>query len=404
MDGSTVQHQDLVSALFPTGVRKLIADEKQFRKRFGRDIQEVGLMVNNVQSLHPQLWNGASGFLDQLYSHIGFPVGGALMDLFYGNYRSSFFRLHKDTQEIFAFIVSGKKRIYAWPFDTLSPFLSEEIRRTSNLPHHTDLNFQDYLDSAVCLDAEPGDIIYWPAEYWHIAAAATADKSFTAMLSLGLFGRANPYLSFGSTMLPEHQSQMREEFCPISDAKDDAASIRLLLTGMQNFKDEAGYRSAQEFSAMVFRSACGFRIGPHIDLKGFPKKLGRHEIQARDRFQRISSVPIYQMTSADNSSLIACNGLGIRTKASVAIKQLSRVLKSDETQSVQDLVKDSEASGSEAITYAYFIDRSGDKKLLRMSFESAKEQILWILGCLSVFGGLRCQSPNSLNIPSRRGT
>ena len=146
--------------------------------------QTFGLMVNDMQAVDPGIWNGVTAFLQDAHPWIGFPVPRSFLDLFYGNYSSSFTGIHKDTQEIIAFVVRGEKRILAWPFDY---FLSKvkglgagDRYFNKRLP----VDYRKYRKDALVLDAGPGDIIHWPSDYWHVAEPQPG--RFTAMLSLGL--------------------------------------------------------------------------------------------------------------------------------------------------------------------------------------------------------------------------
>ncbi len=146
---------------------------------------KFGLMVTHMQAGNPGIWSAITAFLQDVRRWIPFPVPRAFLDLFYGSYSSSFTGIHKDTQEIFAFVVRGEKRILAWPYDY---FLSR-VKGLSpgDRYFHTRLPLDpgDYRKDALVLDARPGDVIYWPSDYWHVSEAQPG--RFSAMLSLGIF-------------------------------------------------------------------------------------------------------------------------------------------------------------------------------------------------------------------------
>src|SRR5262249_47585059 len=58
----------------------------------------------------------------------------------------------------FMFAVDGLKRIRAWP----DAFFRGKPDLTNRL------DYERYNADSVVLDARPGEIIYWPASYWHI--------------------------------------------------------------------------------------------------------------------------------------------------------------------------------------------------------------------------------------------
>ncbi|MBI1860890.1 MAG: hypothetical protein HYR96_08235 [Deltaproteobacteria bacterium] len=146
--------------------------------------QRFGLMITRFETVDPSIWSPITAFLADARRRIDFPVPRAFLDLFYGNYLSNFTGLHRDTQEIFAFVVRGKKRILAWPSEYFLGKLKGLGPGARYFHMRLPLDHRKYRRDAVTLDARPGDIIYWPSDYWHVAEAQ--DASFSAMISLGV--------------------------------------------------------------------------------------------------------------------------------------------------------------------------------------------------------------------------
>ena len=89
-----------------------------FVQRLRARESDFGLIVNTFQALHEDIWRRSLHFLSGLYARVGIPFGGALINLFTGNYRESFLGFHKDDQDVFTFVIEGHKRLLAWPFET----------------------------------------------------------------------------------------------------------------------------------------------------------------------------------------------------------------------------------------------------------------------------------------------
>lgn len=157
--------------------------ESAWSRRFPRE--GLGLMINNFQSLDPGLWDGAASFLADGHRSLDFPISRAVVDLFFGNYQRSFLGLHKDTQEIFGFVVRGEKTILAWPFD----YFVERVKGVTPASWYFQvplrIDYRKYRKDAIVLHAKAGDVLYWPRDYWHVAEARGGE--FSTMLSLGLF-------------------------------------------------------------------------------------------------------------------------------------------------------------------------------------------------------------------------
>lgn len=143
-----------------------------------------GLMVTQMQAVDPGIWSPLAAFLQDGREWLGLPFPRAFLDLFYGNYASKFTGLHKDTQEIVAFVVRGEKRMLAWPFD----YFVGKVKGLSSghryFNKRLEIDHRKYRKDAIVLDAKAGDVIYWPADHWHVAEPR---GGFSAMVSLGLF-------------------------------------------------------------------------------------------------------------------------------------------------------------------------------------------------------------------------
>ena len=98
-------------------------------------------------------------FLKGFYEIEGVPPERAEVDLFFGNYLRTHSGVHRDSADVFCFVVDGRKRFRAWPADTIP----------SGSPLTGPTRYAHFLKRSVCLEGEPGDIIYWPSSYWHVA-------------------------------------------------------------------------------------------------------------------------------------------------------------------------------------------------------------------------------------------
>lgn len=84
-----------------------------------------------------------------------------------------------------AAVIRGPKRMLVWPYEALLEHVSDP---------DTDLRYEgwdlDELDpaglrgQATVLDGDSGDLLYWPASYWHVAEADERQLSLTLNLSV----------------------------------------------------------------------------------------------------------------------------------------------------------------------------------------------------------------------------
>ncbi len=147
--------------------------------------KNFGLMVTQMQAVDPGVWNGLTSFLQDASPWMDVPAPRAFVDLFYGNYKSNFTGLHKDTQEIIAFVIRGKKRMLAWPFEYFLSRVDGVTAGDKYFNKRLPIDHRKYRKDALVLDAEAGDVLYWPSHYWHVSEVQ--DGQFSGMLSLGIF-------------------------------------------------------------------------------------------------------------------------------------------------------------------------------------------------------------------------
>lgn len=116
------------------------------------------LIVGHLQAQDASLWLRLRDFFRPLYESIGRLPENPEAVVFLRNYKSTSRGIHQDTAGVFTFVIENAKRMIVWPAKTFS---GQEDTVAS-------LNSQDFLDHAIILDGEPGDVIYWPSGYWHV--------------------------------------------------------------------------------------------------------------------------------------------------------------------------------------------------------------------------------------------
>lgn len=151
--------------------------ERMTRKIEGR---QFGLVLNDYQLHDAQFWLRVREFLSGLYQFIGMPAEATEASVFLGNYEKTPFGLHKDTCSMFMFVVEGRKRIRAWP--------DEYFRGKENVANT--LDYEQFLNDAVTLEGDPGDVIYWPSSYWHVGESV---GGLSLCLNLVLCVEVEPY-------------------------------------------------------------------------------------------------------------------------------------------------------------------------------------------------------------------
>ena len=89
--------------------------------------------------------------------------------LFLRNHPTTSFGVHKDRASVFAFLLSGRKKILAWEEHGYrgEPFSSR---------------YSAFLTNAQLLEGNPGDVLYWPSTHWHVGEA---EPGFSMSINVG---------------------------------------------------------------------------------------------------------------------------------------------------------------------------------------------------------------------------
>jgi hypothetical protein len=119
----------------------------------------LAIFVRHVQvDLGWEPWDRYRSFLAPLYAACGVPTDRAEIDLFLGNYTATPAGVHADAANVFCFVVEGRKRFRLW-----SPRAIRALPRMRSVA-----DYGSIVERSICLEAGPGDIVYWPPSYWHV--------------------------------------------------------------------------------------------------------------------------------------------------------------------------------------------------------------------------------------------
>jgi hypothetical protein len=144
---------------------------------------------DGIQKYDGAVWERAIELLmPALRLHGGLPAGGMMLDLFYGKYGSTPTGIHLDSSDNLAFVVRGPKRLMFWAPDRFTAKFASPPKHPSHQQSLTG-RFEDCLDSATVIDADAGDIVYWPKDYWHIGVSP---GQWSGMVSLPMWWSASP--------------------------------------------------------------------------------------------------------------------------------------------------------------------------------------------------------------------
>lgn len=139
------------------------------------------LTLYGVQYYDHRLFQATRRFLRGLFDHVGLPRGAIDLDMFVGEYRATPTGVHRDAASNFSIVVEGVKEYLFWPkgmFSTpLQPRRGHVALGTSRCVAH---------QPPLRLSGRPGDVIYWPADMWHMAVSESDERTATVNVALYL--------------------------------------------------------------------------------------------------------------------------------------------------------------------------------------------------------------------------
>lgn len=159
-------------------------------RRLAAHSGECGVVVNDLQAACPDAWWFMRRVLAGIFAATGFPPAGASLELFAGAYHRGFFGVHKDDQDVVTFVLEGRKRFLLWPFEYFAgrPDFPSGGGERGHI--FTNLDPGPHRADALVLEGGPGDLLFWPAEWWHLAEG---DGAHATSLGLGLFRGATAW-------------------------------------------------------------------------------------------------------------------------------------------------------------------------------------------------------------------
>lgn len=142
------------------------------RMRSSAPTRTYSLLIAAFHSYSPELWAREEAFLRPLWQRVGLPLTGAITTLFHGPYAATPVGVHRDRFATFMYLIEGRKRMRFWREQPWEGTVS---------------SMQDYehlLDSSFVVEPEVGDLLYWPADYFHVGEGADSDAATSVNIGL----------------------------------------------------------------------------------------------------------------------------------------------------------------------------------------------------------------------------
>lgn len=306
-----------------------------YAERAARELSRSGefcLVVNKVCELSPLLWERARRFLAPLFARVGFAPGPTNTQLFLSNCRYTPFGVHKDFASVFSTVVRGPKRMLVWPYEALAPHVGDPDVDLRYEGHELDgLDPEDARASATLLHGETGDLLYWPASYWHVSPAdERGPLSLTFNVSVA---STQPRHVFNA--LTEHLMRRGVVRPPAVPTPRDPGGQTTLPAPIQAI--EGALRGMIDRGELAEILAEGWM--EHVSAYGFVERPRRRDVELLPtlRLRGEPSFPVLWRRRGDGSLVICANGQTIYFEADRGVLELIATLNAGETFSVAEL-------------------------------------------------------------------
>lgn len=276
------------------------------------DHREYTFNLGNIHQFDRDYWGTVCAFLQELYRFVGLPTdwnGWVDTGAFFGSYRTTPFGVHWGPMSVFTFPCVGTKVFRGWDNNYVTDHPTLEGAH----------EYSEHLTRSTVLDGTPGDVIYWPAKFWHTAERDT--PSFTAAWSIGVWynhpnaSRASRMMNIARALIDEAvcenllprwdiENKVGDgDFCVRDFVSAEQENWRLLVSQLDGLAKEGELQRRLLIEMIRQVSACGFTAIPDPISDG-PQVTADSICEVDERF------PIH-LAQIENKVFVACGGYAL---------------------------------------------------------------------------------------------
>jgi 50S ribosomal protein L16 3-hydroxylase len=271
--------------------------------------QRYALVVHGFHGFHFPQWARERVFYAGLWEHVGQPLTGGITTLFHGTYEHSPVGVHRDRFATFMFGLRGRKRMRFW------------AERPWSEPVTSVLDYQPYVADSFTADVAPGQLLYWPATFYHVGENAGAEPATSVNVGVPREEHRSSYdlddiligadrgslADAGRALLPDVDAALFTPDGQPPAALEQAVELLLHATAEVRLRDRLTELSLRHATAGGFRP-----VPPPAETRHLP-----------DHAVLLGCARILTADSA-GTTVCAANGHMVRTLA--AVPELARLL------------------------------------------------------------------------------
>ena len=328
--------------------------------------RRYALVMNCFHAFGFDLWHRQCSFFGGLWQQVGMPYVSAITTMFHGTYEHSPVGVHRDRYATFMFVLRGRKRMRFW------------ATRPWSEPVTTVLDYDRYRPESFAVEVGPGDLLYWPASYYHVGESAGTEPATSVNVGLpreasGALGVADLFADLDPVWVGDPAAGIEQldpvlaaPFAPGPDPDGRLpaalpASLRQATTRLRGFARDGGLHERTTALSLRFRTAGGFRPVPPAA-----------PVRSLDDGTMVRADPgsplLWSATGA--GTMIAANGHTVRTTARLtSVERLLTPLADGRPVRIGELLAAGPRGGSGAVVrhgQPLPASRAGTRRLLEL--------------------------------------
>lgn len=293
--------------------------------------RRFGVRLEDYTTFDDPTWFRLRNFLRPYFDVIGIPAKPTNIVLFLGDYARTPFGIHQDFHETFVFVLAGRKRFRTWP----AGYFDEDQNITGSL------TYDAFLDDATTVEGGPGDVLYWPADHWHVGEGAAG---FAVSLSMAV----TPGSRFGSPL--EFFQRAWSEAGERLGASGRKSGQALVLAPRALAASSRGISRAVEAARLSLEKAIAgstledavksawLDCATSLGIENPPRPLPWQTLKDGDLLCGDPLYPVVSLPARDGRMICSANGHSFTIAAHPGIRRMLGELNTGRARRVKDLI------------------------------------------------------------------
>jgi hypothetical protein len=140
---------------------------------------EFCVMMFNLQKYSKEIYRWGTDLSDSFREVRGEPKGEVDIDAILGNYRVTPRGIHRDASDTLMFVIEGEKNMLFWDSSVFEGH--PHSRGNAGMETLIGVDAFSHAASSIAINASAGDVIWWPAEFWHVGCNQNVSRSALAL-------------------------------------------------------------------------------------------------------------------------------------------------------------------------------------------------------------------------------